>query len=260
MNIIVRHIWDRFKKIRHNIPIRSFKKIHINSWNNFRHNLFSCKLFILSIIKRPEQVIYIGDSHSYSFSLPFEPTDDNINKLIKINNTEYLCWLGPRLLYSVIDKGINPDLVSILNYFRSCKEQIILVWFLGEIDIRVFGKEKYLKTNENMDHLIKNYVEYLSSNFSNFRNIIAIPAKPSDIGFNNPSYPKNGSLDERIIVFKLFEKAVKNQKAIPYFDQNKFVIGDYLSKNETNDGTHFDFNYSLKIRNILIKQIFNTQD
>ena len=260
MNIIFSRFVSKFKKVRRLIPIRSFKKIHINSWNNFRHKIFSFKLFILSITKGAAHIVYIGDSHSYSFTLPFEPTNDKINKLIKINNTEHLYWLGPRLLYSVIKKGISTDLIAILNCFRIKKKQIILVWFLGEIDISVFGKQRYLNSNENIDNLIRNYVEYLNSNFFNFKNIIVIPTKPSDIGFNNPSYPRDGTLEERIIVFKLFEKAIKNQKSIQYFDQNKFIIKDYLSKDETNDGTHFDFKYSLKIRNELIKEIFNASN
>lgn len=134
----------------------------------------------------------IGDSHA-SFLVGREPKE-----ILKSQQGDLVLWLGPRLMYSVAHRGFEFTwrqtwALRRLNFST-------LVFVLGEIDVRMYlGQEPHERFRNPL--WVKRYCEKiceLKSRYRAKRAIIVSPVPPSDLGYDNPRFPRVGTLQARV--------------------------------------------------------------
>ena len=126
---------------------------------------------------------------------------------------------------------------------------------LGEIDCRAHFVPNNLGNGINdfrkIAYSFKNKILQLQKDFSLGAAMILSPIPPSDIGSENPSYPRVGTLDERIAVTRLI-----TQSLIELSNQDFWVLnlGDILATDRgelnsvyTDDGVHVNSIGALKV-------------
>ncbi len=146
-------------------------------------------------------IIYMGDSHAYYLS-----GNTKTMKMFSINKSNILTiWIGPNLLYTIAnyDFSLNKRMKIILK-FGSNEQTIVLI--LGEIDCRVhFVKKTLVLGDKEFDNIALNYkniVTQLITDYSLGKAIIIAPFPPSNFGLDNPRFPRNGLISERVLVTK----------------------------------------------------------
>jgi hypothetical protein len=134
-----------------------------------------------------------GDSHCIKYSW---------KKL-----ADYCHKLGPRLMYSVGRDGIN--ILDISKKIYKIKNDDIVVFSFGEVDCRNRIK-KYITEDKSyqdaIEDIVKSYFNVLRLNIINLQNKninvnvliynVIPPVRSKDVP-NNPTYPYNGSDEER---------------------------------------------------------------
>jgi len=178
-----------------------------------------------------------------------------LESIVKVGYKEYLFWFGPRLMYSIGKNGFSNELKEVIKGISNESNNIVLVWFLGEIDIRVFGKDHYYGKAEQVKSTVDNFLNRIANDFANCKNVITIPTVPSDFKSTNPEFPRVGSLQQRLSVFEMFKDEVLQNKLFPVFDPNQLVGEKVLSSEVSDYGAHFNFSYSLKMRKLLYRYI-----
>ncbi len=164
--------------------------------------LFDFILVLSRVIFQQPSIIWIGDSHTHFFSR----NGQRIRHFSFADNGQLVVWLGPKLLYTISNKGFNLSLLTktILKLAGREKQFIIS---LGEIDCRVHFVPKSLgKGALEFDRIVANYknsvLDFLEM-FQGVRALVLTPIPPSDFGVDNPLFPRTGLIAERIQATRL---------------------------------------------------------
>ena len=127
------------------------------------------------------------------------------------------------------------------------KQHIVIV--LGEIDCRVHFVEKtlFLGTKE-FDKIAlgyKNSVIILLNTYRLSRAFIIAPIPASDLGLDNPRFPRGGLLHERVLVTKMLTESLVSISSFQFtvMDYSSVVSNNNGSLNikYTDDGVHLNF-------------------
>ena len=201
-------------------------------------------LVVLKLVRVKPNAIWVGDSHAHFISRNgkrirhFSITDEN----------HLLIWLGPKLLYSVSKHGLSIDKLTKLVLNKAAFGQNLVLSF-GEIDCRVHFVTKTLdKGVKGFDNIAKNYSDSVME-FLKIYNLgsalILTPVPPSDFGLDNPVFPRNGSLSERVIVTKMITESLVNISSPKFRIINLFGIlsnqDGTLNMKYSSDGVHVNF-------------------
>lgn len=137
--------------------------------------------------------------------------------------------------------------MKIILKFASNEQTIVLI--LGEIDCRVhFVKKTLILGDKEFDNIAlryKNIVTQLITDYSLGKAIIIAPFPPSDFGLDNPRFPRNGLLFERVLVTKKIKNSlVKNASESFIVIDNSMNLScqnGSLDRKYTDDGVHLNF-------------------
>jgi len=201
-------------------------------------------LLLLRLLLVKPNIIYLGDSHAYYLSQNSRPI-----KMFSINKSNILTiWVGPKLLYTIANEGfsLNTRMKMILKFVGN-GQTIVLI--LGEIDCRVhFVKKTLVLDEEEFDNIALRYkkiVTQLITDYSLGKAIIIAPFPPSGFGKDNPRFPRNGSLSERILVTKKIAKSLVKISSDCFIVINNFRDLSYqngsLNREYSDDGVHLNF-------------------
>ena len=154
----------------------------------------------------PKLIVLLGDSHVVAL------TDSKFVRILNIkfdrtNNQNRIflsLWFRDTLAYNVA-KGLYPKnaklFASILGYLRFFGAKFFFNF--GEIDIRCH----LAKIDKSSDFLVE-YVQMCLKLVKSSPKYVSFltPTPPSDFYDNHPSFPRFGSLSDRIIAHKVFCK------------------------------------------------------
>lgn len=195
--------------------------------------------------------LFVGDSHNnFLNEIDFKTKHRwNFSK-----SGDIVIWVGPKLMYSVGLYGLR---FSRSEYMALKLLNISEAYFnFGEIDVRVHGAK--LKNSTNIETLVRNYlskVKLFSSKIGvkEFHVINLIP--PSDLGTQNPEFPRNESLIFRIELTKSINYQLATQAS-------KFTVIDQytcladaegkLNSEYTSDGLHVNSMGATKVRRLFL--------
>ena len=198
--------------------------------------------------------IWIGDSHAHFIAR----SGKRIRHFAITDKNHLLIWLGPKLLYSVSRDGFHIDkLTNLILKKASFGQKLVLS--LGEIDCRVHLVPKTLmKGATELDNIIKSYrvsVVQILEEYDLGSAFILSPMPPSDFGLNNPMFPRNGSLSERVKVTKLLTESLVNISSSEFRVINLFSFlanqDGSLNMKYSNDGVHVNLLGSTEVLNKL---------
>lgn len=222
------------------------------SLNNLQYLIYSLLNFIFILLRiflvKPK-IIYIGDSHARFL---FE--NKKTKRFSVKDGNRLVVWLGPKLLYSVSRKGFELEKrVRIILRIASNEQPIVIL--LGEIDCRVHFVKKTLNLGvEEFDNIAKSYKKFVISLIDTYgfaKALIISPFPPSNLGSNNPKFPRNGSISERVLVTRLITESLMRISSHHFsvIDCSPMISNKNGSLNEkyTNDGVHLNFLGSKKI-------------
>jgi len=207
-------------------------------------SLFNFIFTIARIFLVKPNIIYIGDSHAHFLT----GKETKIKRFSVKDGNKLVIYLGPMLLYSVSKNGFRLNKrVKIILRIASNKQPIVIV--LGEIDCRVhFVKKTLILGTEEFDNIAHNYKKFVTQlvdAYSLTKAIIIAPLPQSDLGLNNPKFPRNGSLPERVLVTKMITES------LVHISSFKFIViicspvlsiqNGSLNEKYTDDGVHLNF-------------------
>lgn len=191
-------------------------------------------------ISKPVSIV-IGDSHAH-FILR---GSKELKPFTLIDGKHLLIWVGPKLLYSVSNRGFRFNrLTKILLESSSSGQPFVII--LGEIDCRVHfvpnNLQNGIKDFQKITYAFRTKILKMQKDFGFGPAIILSPVPPSDIGSDNPYYPRIGTLDERVSVTRLITEALDELSSPEFWVVNlgeilATDIGD-LNSIYTDDGVH----------------------
>lgn len=191
-------------------------------------------------ISKPVSIV-IGDSHAH-FLLK---GGKKLKPFTLIDGKHLLIWVGPKLLYSVSNRGFRFNrLAKILLENSSSGQPFVII--LGEIDCRVHfvpnNLQNGIKDFQKIAYSFRTRILEMQKDFGFGSAIILSPVPPSDIGSDNPYYPRIGTLDERVSVTRLITEALDELSNPEFWVVN---LGEILSTDRgdlnsvyTDDGVH----------------------
>lgn len=250
-------IFLKIKFYKHQIRLMASKLS--SNLKNLINSLFNFIFTLLRIVFIKPKVIYIGDSHAHFL---FETK--KIKRFSIKDGNRLVIWLGPKLLYTVSKNGFElKKRVRIILRMASNEQPIVIV--LGEIDCRVhFVKKTLLLGREEFYNIANNYKKSVISLINTYglaKAIVIAPFPPSDLGSNNPKFPRNGSISERVIVTKLITESLiritSSQFSVINCSPMISIENGSLNEKYTDDGVHVNFLGSKKIIDKIDLKIFN---
>ncbi len=208
---------------------------------------------MFSCLNRNEKVLIVGDSHACYIA------GCELKQFGKGFDNFYALHLGPKLLYSISNKGVKK---SIITYWLKFSKFDFVFFQLGEIDIRVYSAKPDIK-HELTDKIVRDYIGALMD-FQNFIKvkelIILSPIPQSDAGVQDDKYPRNGSLNSRVIGHnqlckRLLDLSIKQN--VMFIDVTKILINSsgVLLPILTDDNTHVNKIGSNLIRRHLLDNL-----
>ena len=215
--------------------------------------LLACKTVIIN--RSRDKYLVVGDSHScYIAGKP-------VRLFLKGEDCFYALWLGPKTLHSIarssIDIGIFHRLIKLIRYNS-------IIFQLGEIDVRVF-----LGDQQNSFHLLPNVLDDYAKMVIKFSHSVGVknlfimaPVPPSDFGFDNPKYPRAGSLQNRVSSHRKLNsdlQKVCNQNGVVFLDATSILSNETgsLDLEFTSDGCHVNSEGSVLVRKFILKEVDN---
>jgi hypothetical protein len=212
-------------------------------------SLFNFIFIMLKILLVKPNIIYIGDSHAH-----FLFKNKKIKRFSVKDGSKLIIWLGPMLLYTVSRDGfkLNKQVRIIL---RIANNKQPIVFMLGEIDCRVHFVNKTLilgiKEFDNIANSYKKFVISLINAYSLTKAIIIAPFPPSNLGLDNPKFPRNGSIAERVLVTEMITESLLSISSSQFIVINCSPMistkNGSLNEKFTDDGVHLNFLGSKKI-------------
>jgi hypothetical protein len=213
-------------------------------------------IFIIKVYLCKPKLIFIGDSHSYFIG------SGQVNPVMYkfISKEEAIIHLGPKTIYTIAQKGIKLNKILKFCLRRIYKLKIVISF--GEIDVRyrLYNKE-YL---ENFIFVLQDYKKQIDI-FAFDVNVTCIvlltPVPPTDKGFENPNYPKNGVLRERIEANDKVSKMLLDFFDSPYLvvDSRKILENKIreFDAELTDDGCHVNGKGSKKMKHYIYEKLEN---
>jgi len=206
-----------------------------------------------SCLNLDEKVLIVGDSHAcYIAGCELKQFGKGIDDF-------YALHLGPKLLYSISNKGVKKSIVTFLLKFS----KFDFVFFqLGEIDIRVYSAKPDAK-HELTEKVLRDYIRALMD-FQNFIKakelIILSPIPQSDAGAQDNKYPRNGSLNSRVIEHNQLCKRLLDlscKQNFKFIDVTKILANSsgVLLPIFTDDNTHINRIGSALVRKHLLDNL-----
>lgn len=193
----------------------------------------------------PKLIVLLGDSHVVAL------TDSNFVRILNIkfdrnNNQNRIflsLWFRDTLAYNV-SKGVYPKSAKLLAIILGGLRFFGAKFFFnfGEIDVRCH----LAKIDKSSDFLVEYVQMCLKLVKSSPKNVYFLtPTPPSDLYDNHPSFPRFGSLSDRIIAHRVF---CKNLEMASNFHSCGFVnTGEELTDefgglefSLTSDGCHLN--------------------
>lgn len=198
------------------------------------------RLFAKTRISKPVSIV-IGDSHAH-FLLR---GGKKLKPFTLIDGKHLLIWVGPKLLYSVSNRGFGFNRITKTLLKNSSSGQPFVI-ILGEIDCRVHfvpnNLQNGVKDFQKIAYSFRASILEMQKDFGFGSAIILSPVPPSDIGNDNPYFPRIGTLDERVAVTRLITEALDELSSPEFWVVNlgeilATDIGD-LNSTYTDDGVH----------------------
>ncbi len=165
-------------------------------------------LWAISLARRRRlNRLWIGDSHAaFLAGLSLQR--------FSVSKEEAVIWLGPRLMYSLARDGFPDPLIAELKGVRVDLTTTSIVLTCGEIDCRVHLVGRL--HDENALDFTSLYVvsaAQLRARMGAKHAYLLGPVPPSDIGGDDPGFPRTGTLDERVTASRLLEKRLCEEAA-----------------------------------------------
>jgi hypothetical protein len=207
----------------------------------FLLEIFDFFVIIPKFAKLKPKKIWMGDSHSHFIAR----SGKRIRKYSVTSDGDLLIWLGPRLLYSISENGFRFNCFA-KYMLRRFGTRTVIILVLGEIDCRVHLVSRALhSTSSDLNRMVSKYrskIEWLLDTFDIETAKVLTPVPPSNIGKIDRNFPRNGSLDERILITKLLSEALQELSAedIDVIDLSHILSDTSGSFNSiyTDDGVH----------------------
>lgn len=164
------------------------------------------------------------------------------------HDNKLIIYLGPKLLYSVSVNGFQLNKTSkVVLRIAGNKQHIVVV--LGEIDCRVHFVEKTLVFgSKEFDKIALGYINSVITLLNTYRlsrAFIIAPLPASNLGLDNPRFPRRGLLRERVLVSKMITESLVRISSfqITVMDYSPVISNKNGSLNVkyTNDGVHLNF-------------------
>ena len=207
-------------------------------------------LITLRLFSNRDVSLLIGDSHAVAI---YSALNHGSTKLLSPNY--YLERLGPRLMYSISKKGFlfRERTIRKLKLMRFDRVYVIV----GEIDCRVYLSDE-TRHNTKDSAWVRDFLKKCA-NMSVLLGIsdlvIVGPLPPSDIGFEDPRYPRTGSISSRVKATKWLTETLQNEIALNYDGEVRFIdiwsqvtkSDSILDPNYTDDGVHINLKSASKI-------------
>ena len=208
--------------------------------NLFRFNF---RLLCLRLVCVKPKLVFIGDSHAY-----FQSKNHKAIKKFSMNKSNMLTiWLGPELLYKISRDGfsINKEMNIVLKLVQNVRCIVII---LGEIDCRVHFVPKSLTLgDEEFSRIALAYKKVITQFITDYgfeKALIIAPYPPSDFGVDNPRFPRNGLISERVLVTKMITKCLVeiSSKSFVVIENSAELStqNGSLDKKYTDDGVHLN--------------------
>ena len=199
---------------------------------------------VLRIFLFKPRIIYIGDSHAFFLS----GSKKKLKRFSVTHDNKLIIYLGPKLLYSVSVNGFQLNKTSkVVLRIAGNKQHIVVV--LGEIDCRVHFVEKTLVFgSKEFDKIALGYINSVITLLNTYRlsrAFIIAPLPASNLGLDNPRFPRRGLLRERVLVSKMITESLVRISSfqITVMDYSPVISNKNGSLNVkyTNDGVHLNF-------------------
>lgn len=201
----------------------------------------------------PKLIVFLGDSHvvSYTDSKFVRILNIKFDKIHNQNGIFISLWFRDTLAYNV-SRGVYPKNAKCFGFVLGCLRFVGAKYFFsfGEIDIRC-----HLANVDKRSDFLNAYVEMCLKLVNTAPRYVffVTPTPPSDLYDNHPSFPRFGSLPERIAAYKIFCESLKE---IAEFYSCGFVntgagLTDKfggLQHSLTSDGCHLNQNGSKIVR------------
>ena len=204
---------------------------------------FNFGLLCMRLVCVKPKLVFMGDSHAY-----FLFKSHKVMKKFSVVKSNILTiWLGPTLLYQISEDGFSVD-KKMNKVLKLVKNVRFIVIILGEIDCRVHLVPKTLKRGDKEFFRIalnykKSVIQFITD-YGFEKAIIIAPYPPSDLGVDNPRFPRNGSISDRVLVTKKITKALAeiSSKSFIVVENSRELSNQNgsLDRNYTEDGVHLN--------------------
>jgi hypothetical protein len=204
---------------------------------------FNFGLLRIRLVCVKPKLVFIGDSHAY-----VQSKNHKVMKKFSVNKSNILTiWLGPELLYKISKDGffLDKEMNIVLKLVKNVRFIVII---LGEIDCRVHLVQKTLMLGDKEFFKIalayKKAVTSFITDYGFEKAMIIAPYPPSNFGVNNPRFPRNGLLSERVLVTKNITKCLVeiSSKSFIVVENSRELStqNGSLDRNHTDDGVHLN--------------------
>lgn len=205
---------------------------------------YDCRRFA-SMLNLPKIIVIVGDSHAVAFT--DSRYEKNINfKFFQFHQMRYLfisLWFRDTLAYQISSGQFPPEPKRALAWLRKLRFiGASYVFCFGEIDVRCHLVD-IDKSKGFMDAYVTQCSELVRAKPE--RIAFITPTPPSDFYEDHPSYPRNGTISERVIAHNAFCASLKgtvlNQSFI-YIDTRDSLTNEFggLRREYTQDGCHLN--------------------
>lgn len=211
--------------------------------------------------KEAPSVLVTGDSHVAFAGDPNSRVSDNLESQFMIKKKLTLScsyirinfiYLGPQLAFNLSENDLNERCKTFFS-----NNTILALFLLGEIDIRV-----HLANKKNEKSVVETYLN-TCLNFARNNNVslrFILPPAPTDFGFHDPTFPKNGSLEKRLtshFLFCLHMRKLCTKLGLMEPISIKNYYGRRMTKPlttvESDDGCHLNTKMNIKLQKKIVK-------
>lgn len=152
--------------------------------------------------------LWIGDSHALSFN-----DKVSMSPFARGPEGQIVRRLGPRLMYSIAQKGFPPRVHRLVGVVRrwGVPGSIVPVFIAGEIDVRC-----HLADHDADFGFVADYVarcQELASGLRAERTVYAVPPPPSEACPSIEEFPVRGTIAERVKAFNSLREALADAVA-----------------------------------------------
>lgn len=188
-------------------------------------------LVSLVVLTRRPVELWVGDSHAQAHNGPRTNT-----VLSRRRDRVFVWYLGPRLAWSVANRGFPGDLQRFLRLVGRLPRRggVVLCVLLGEIDVRAHLAARAPQARDDFG-FVGSYVGRIAelSGVLRARQVVVVtPPPPTPGGAFNPDWPVRGSFTARLTQFDALRRALAQEVATA---GSEFVLLDLTPELEGPD-------------------------